>query len=92
MDPLTNASRCPKCDKRLAPRREVTGALDNTVLACMECKLYGVLGDDRMFDREELDDQELEKKLQKRAVKVIQNENEAQNRYVDSAAGKIWTK
>ena len=90
MDPLNHKSKCPKCDQRLQGRREVIGELDHTVWACMPCGLYGVAGDDRMFDRKELGDEELEAKLRKRAAKLIENEKALQRRFTDVPPGKVF--
>ena len=90
MDPLGSKSKCPRCDKDLKGRRDVIGSVDAVVWACAECGLYGVEGDDRVFDRKELGDDELEAKLRKRAVKLIENDKQAQRRYSDVPTGKVF--
>lgn len=90
MDALNSKSVCPKCNKRLQGKRNVLGVVDTTVWGCVECGLYGVEGDDRVFGREELGDADLEAKLKKRAVKLIENEKALQNRYTDAPIGKVF--
>ena len=90
MDPLSKSSKCPRCTKPLKGRRDAIGGLETPVWGCMECGLYGVEGDDRVFDRVELGDAELEKKLNKRAVALIENEKALQRRYTDVPIGKVF--
>ncbi len=90
MDPLGKNSRCPKCNESLKMRAGVIGAVETPVWACAACGLYGAEGDDRLFDRVELGDTELEKKLFKRAVTLIENEKSLQRRFTDVPKGKLW--
>ncbi len=90
MEPLNKNSRCPKCNEKLVGRRDALGMADTPVWGCSTCGLYGVEGDDRLFDREELGDAEMETKLKKRAAKLIENEKSLQRRFTDAPAGKVF--
>ncbi len=90
MEPLNKNSRCPKCNEKLKGRRDALGMLDTPVWGCVVCGLYGVQGDDRLFDRKELGDAAIEAKLAKRAAKLIEDEKAFQKRFEDVPIGKVF--
>lgn len=90
MDALKATDRCPKCKAAMKVKKDVLGDIECEVVGCMDCHQYGVVGDDRMFDRAELGDHELEVKLRKRAIRLQEQEHEKQARYTDVKQGRLW--
>ena len=87
---LTKYSKCDRCKGVMKGRPNTLAVGDAAVLACMACGLYGVAGDDRVFDRKELGDVELERELNERAARLIRIEAGRQTRYQDAEPGKLW--
>ncbi len=89
MEPLNKHSKCPRCGEKLRGRDSL-GVPDTPVWGCATCGLYGVEGDDRLYDRAERGDAGLEAIMAKRAAKLIEDEKALQKRFEDVPPGKVF--
>ena len=80
---VTREMTCPNCKQEMHVAEHVFFDLDAVIIGCASCKLYGVMGDDRLLDNTDFPDDVIKARLRKRADKLEENRKAAANRYVD---------